>query len=73
VENEIDTMITSKRLEQRIMCIMPFAIVAYLRLTNGTYISGMYGNLPGIIAMTICLIVIAVSGLWGKKIVNIEV
>lgn len=73
VENEIAVLVAGKRMEQRIMSIMPFAIIAYLRLTNPAYIGGLYGNFIGAAAVTVCLIIICISTLWSKRIVNIEV
>ena len=73
VENEVSVLVAGKRMEQRIMSIMPFAIIAYLRFTNPSYINGLYGNFVGAAVMTVCLIVICISSVWSKRIVNIEV
>lgn len=73
VENEIDTVITAKRLEQRIMSLMPFGIIAYLRLANQGYMDILYENITGRIVMAICLVIIGVVTVWGKNIVNIRV
>ncbi len=54
-ELEINTMIASKRLEGRIMTIMPFAIMLYLRITEVSYSNVLYDSLFGHIFMTICL------------------
>jgi tight adherence protein B len=68
VEDEIDTMITSKRLEHSIMSVMPFGIVLYLRVCNKGYMDALYGNVVGIAVMTVCLILIILMTMWGKKI-----
>lgn len=73
VADEIDTMITSKRMEQNIMSAMPFAIIMYLRLCNPGYLDVLYGNAFGITAMSICLAVIVTVVLWGRRIVDIQV
>ena len=73
IENEIDTMVSGKRLEQRIMCLMPFGIIMYLRLTNETYISGLYGNFVGIVVMSVALLLIYAAYIWGSRLVKIEV
>lgn len=73
VENEIDTSITAKRLEQRIMSLMPFGIIAYLRFANQGYMDVLYENITGKIVMTVCLVIIGVVTAWGKSIVNIKV
>ena len=73
VEDEIDTMITAKRLEYNIMSAMPFAIVLYMRVCNPGYMNALYGNVFGIAAMSVCLIVIFLTVIWGRKITNIRV
>lgn len=73
VEDEIDTMITSKRMEYNIMSAMPFAIILYMRVCNPGYMDGLYGNIFGIVAMSICLVVIFLAVLWGRKITSIDV
>lgn len=73
VEDEIDTMVTSKRLEQNIMSAMPFAIIMYLRVCNKGYMDVMYGNVFGVVVMTVCLAVTALTVVWGRRIIDIRV
>jgi tight adherence protein B len=72
VEEEIDTMITSKRLEQNIMSAMPFVIILYLRVCNPGYMDALYGNALGIAAMSACLVITAATVIWGRKITDIH-
>lgn len=73
VEKEIQTVISGKRLEQKVMCAMPYGIIMYLRLASPQFIVPLYGNLMGIFIMTICLIVYLVANYMAKRIVNINV
>lgn len=73
VEEEIDTLVTSKRLEQNIMSAMPFVIILYLRVGNPGYVDALYGNLPGVIAMSVCLAVIMLTVAWAGRIIDIHV
>lgn len=73
LEQEIQTMLSGKRLEQRIMCGMPILMLLYLRLTNPSYLSCMYHNWIGIILMTVCMVGTAIVAYWGSRIVGIEV
>lgn len=73
VEDEIDTMITSKRFEHNIMSVMPFAIVLYLRVCNKGYMDALYGNALGAVLMTVCLMIIIMAVIWGYRIVDIDV
>ena len=70
---EIETVLTGKMTEQKVMSLMPLLILLYVRLTSPEFLSGMYGNLTGRAVMTVCLLIYAVAYLWGKKIVGIEV
>lgn len=73
VKREIAVLVASKALEQKIMTIMPFVIVAYLRLSNPGYLDILYGNVLGILIMSLALAVIAVSTYWAHKIMEISV
>ena len=73
VKREIDTVIAAKKLEFRVMSMIPFGIIAYMRLTFPEFMSGLYGNLPGVIFMSICLAAYIAAWNLGCKIVEIEV
>ena len=70
---EIETVLTGKMTEQKVMSLMPLLILLYVRLTSPEFLSGLYGNLTGRTVMTVCLLIYAMAYLWGKKIVRIEV
>jgi tight adherence protein B len=73
VENEINTMIAAKKMEQAIMTVMPFGIILYLRIANKGYMNALYMNPPGIMVMSICLIIIWLCYMWGRKIIDIRI
>lgn len=73
VEQEIQTILSGKRMEQRIMCGMPFLMLLYLKITNPEYLAAMYHNWFGIIVMSLCLIGTGIAAYWGSRIVGIEV
>ena len=72
-EKEIQTMIASKKLEFDIMCVVPFVIILYMKLTFGEFLSVLYGNAAGMIIMTVCLCVYLAAYRIGRKIIRIEV
>ena len=72
-EKEIRTMIASQKLEFDIMCVVPFAIILYMKVTFGEFLGALYGNAAGICVMTICLLIYAAAYRTGRKIVRIEV
>ena len=73
VEQEIETMIAAKKLEEQIMMLMPYGIILYLRLCNGDFLDVLYHNVPGVILMTIFLVLVYVADMWAKKIMEIRV
>ncbi|MGN0152882.1 MAG: type II secretion system F family protein [Lachnospiraceae bacterium] len=73
VEEEIETMITSKKLEERIMMIMPYGILFYLRLSSGEFLEVLYHNVLGAMVMTVFLLAVYVADIWAGKIMEIHV
>lgn len=73
VKEEILTMVSAKRMEQKIMSLMPFFILLYVRLMNPGYFQVLYKSLGGIILTTVCLAVLIFAAFWAKSIVEIEV
>ena len=60
-------------MEQRVMVCIPLGIVMYLKLTSQGFVDVLYGNIIGIIVMTLCLIVYAAAVFISVKIVDIKV
>lgn len=70
VEEEIFTQTISRRMEQRIMNVMPFALVIYLESGNPGYFSSLFYNFQGICIMTACLIVYLAAYFLSDKIIS---
>ena len=73
VSREIETVISAKKYESRIMDIVPFGIVIYSSLSSPDISEVLYHNLRGNIIMTTCIIVYAAALIISEKIVDIEV
>lgn len=73
VESDIQTVISGKKMEQRVMSIMPLGMIVYLKVTSPDMMSALYGNIVGVAVMTVCLMIYAASVYMAKKIVDIEV
>lgn len=73
VRQEIQTLISSKRLESNIMCIIPFFIILYVDITSKGYFDALYTTTAGRILMTICLCVYLFAFRLSRKIMEIEV
>lgn len=73
VEREIQTLLASKKLEFNVMCIIPLGMVLYMRMAFPEFLSVLYGGLPGVILMSVCLGVYAFAWRMGTKMIQIEV
>ena len=72
-EKEIQTMLAAKKLEFDLMCVIPFGIILYMKLTFREFIGILYGNLTGAAVMSCCLFLYLAAYRLGKKITKIEV
>lgn len=73
VDKEIETLISEKKLELRIMEIMPFVILLYLQVTSVGYFDVCYEGVKGRVFMSGMLLIYFLSMGLGKKIMKIEV
>lgn len=73
VEREIVTIMAAKKMEFRIMTLIPFGMILYLRISFPEFFQVLYGNLLGAIVMSICLLIYLIAYVSGKKMVEIEV
>lgn len=71
-EREIQVLVASRKLEQRVMNVVPIFILAYLKLTSGDFLSPLYGNLFGVMFMTGCLLVYGVTVMLADRILDIQ-
>lgn len=73
IEDEIETITAAKKLEGKIMVLMPFLIILYMNLTNKGYMNVIYYTLIGKTVMAVGLLLIIFSAMVIDKIVRIEV
>lgn len=55
MEEEIRTQMAARKLEQKIMNVMPFGIMIYIEVSSPGYFDALYHNPTGIIIMSACL------------------
>ena len=70
---EIETNLSGKASEQRIMSCAPIFMIAYTSITSPGLLDVCYHNTLGIAIMTGSLLIYAAAFLWGRKIMHIEV
>ena len=72
-DKEIQLMISAKKMEQKIMNMVPFLIIIYVGSTSKGFFDVLYHNLIGVIVMTVCLGFYLAAYLLSRRIVDIEV
>lgn len=72
-KREILTILSAKKYEQKIMNLVPFGIILYIKISNPEFLNIMYETIMGRIIMSICLIVYCVAYKISESIVNIHV
>ena len=72
-EKEISVAVASRRMEQRVMNLIPLGMIAYLKLGSGDYMEPLYGNLFGVLFMTLCLLAYGLAFFLSGKVMDIHV
>lgn len=57
LQRQLEADLAARRLESRIMNVVPLVILLYLNLTSPGYFDLLYGNVSGICIMSVCLII----------------
>lgn len=70
VREEIEVSTTEKKTEQKIMTLIPMALILYVKMMSPDFLNIMYETNAGRIVMTICLVLYVLTFLWAQKIVE---
>ena len=73
IEQEIQTVIAGKRMEQAVMNVIPVGMLAYLNVTSGDFMEPLYGNLFGVAVMSISFMAYLGALLLSKRIMRIKI
>ena len=73
VRAEIETMLAARKYEFHVMSVIPFGMIAYMKLSFPEFMGILYGNLLGMGVMSVCLSVYFAAYMLGERLVNIEV
>ena len=73
VKLEIETILSAKRLEFKVMSVVPLAMIAYMKISFPDFMNVLYGNATGYVIMTVCLGIYVISYVAGKRMIEIEV
>ncbi len=70
VREEIEVMIHEKKMEQKVMLIIPLVLILYVNVTSPGFLSVMYQGIIGPTVMTIFVILYAAAYLWTEKCIE---
>lgn len=70
VREEIEVSTTEKKTEQKIMTLIPMALILYVKMMSPDFLNIMYETNAGRIVMTICIVLYVLAFLWAQKIVE---
>lgn len=73
VEREIEAILSGKKMEQKIMNVVPVCLLAYLNLTSEEFLAPLYGNLFGVCVMTVAFVAYVGACLLAQKMVEIKI
>lgn len=73
IQNEIENLITGKKFEQKVVSIVPFGLVLFLKSSGSGYLEPLMTTSFGHIIMTIALAMILLGLIISQKIMKIEV
>lgn len=72
-DKEIQLLVSARKMEQKIMNMVPFMIIFYIGTTSKGFFDVLYHNLVGVAVMTACLAFYGAAWMLSRRIVNIEV
>ena len=72
IRSEVRLLLTKKRMEQRIMTVMPFGIIAMILVLSPDYLSPLYTSVRGYLIMAVCLVISLLSLLISRRMARIE-
>ena len=73
VQEEIESVMAEKKLEQKIMCAAPLFILLFFKAASPEFISALYGNLLGVLVMTTALLLYCGAFFLGMKIMEVDI
>ena len=71
-EREIQVQIASRKMEQKVMNVIPLFILLYLKVTSMDFLNVLYGNVAGALFMTVCLAAYGGAIVLAEKIMTIH-
>lgn len=72
IKQEIETGLSGKKQEQRILSLAPIAMILFISSMSGDFMDLLFVTSAGRVVMTICLIMILLGAILSNRIMNIR-
>lgn len=72
-KNDIETTITAKKFESRVLTVTPIFMVLILSIASPDYMAPVFETPVGLAAMTVAIVMFVIAFFVSEKIINIEV
>lgn len=72
-KNEIETALSGRKMEQKVLTVMPILLVVCLTYLTEGFMDPIFTTFKGRIIATVGLALVLVGSLWSKKITDIKV
>ncbi|MBQ7916199.1 MAG: type II secretion system F family protein [Firmicutes bacterium] len=72
-EEELRVILAKRKMEQRILTIMPFAVIFMLMIMSPGYLEPLYSTLQGRAVMVVCVVLMVFSHYLSGRITKINV
>lgn len=72
-KTELETMIAGQQMEQKVLMVMPIALVFFLTKSSGDFMAPIFETALGRVIATVCLAIMIAGTFWSKKIADIEI
>lgn len=72
VQEEMEVLLSGKKLEQTILNLTPFLLLLVLYVMNPGYLEPLYSTVSGQLMMLVCIVLMFISFYWSSRIMRIE-
>lgn len=73
IETEIDTALSGKKMEQKVVTVMPIALTFFMTVSTDGFMDPVFYTSGGRLVATVALMLIVIGALWSNAITNIEI
>lgn len=73
ISQEIETMLSGQQMEQKVLTVMPFALILFMTKSAEDFMAPVFTTFLGRVVATVSLVTILLANLWGRKIASIRI